>query len=131
MTDPVPAACFEHVSEADDIAFDIGHRVFKAVADTRLRREMDHSVDLAISEGTLERRLIGQIGADEAILCTSLPRDLVKRGQTGFFQSEIVVVVDDVETHNAVAALKEPASSMEADKSGISCDQHAHHKRPA
>ena len=52
--------------------------------------------------------------------------EFIELGKAGFFERRIVAIIDNVEPHDAVAALDEPPGNMIADKAGSAGDKDFH-----
>ena len=61
MLDAVVAAAFQHVQRADDVGVDVGMRVFHAVADARLRGEVDNPLRSRLGKQPLHTRTVGEV----------------------------------------------------------------------
>ena len=125
------AARFEDVGEGNDVALHIGARIFEAVADARLGREVNDPVEAMLGKARLDRLPIGEIGLDEVVLDALAHRQRVELAQPRQLQVAVVIVVDDVEADNAVAAFDQPAGGAEADEAGIAGDEDLHQNRPS
>ena len=55
MSDPVVAAAFKDVAEADQIALDVGRGILERVTHPRLRSEVHHHLRPLVREQTIER----------------------------------------------------------------------------
>ena len=75
----VPAR-FEHIGEADQVALDIGVRIFEAVANTGLRREMNDTIERPIREAGIQRLTIGQIAMMETVAAAGARSHPIKDG---------------------------------------------------
>ncbi len=76
-------AGFEQIGESNEIALDIGMRIFQAVAHASLSREMDHPVKRPAREAFLQRAAIRQIGTMKNIVGTGSGRDLFQFPEPG------------------------------------------------
>ncbi len=96
---------FEQVQHAHHVRFVVELRVQQAVAYAGLSRQVDDRSDRLGREGFLEARRLAQVVAVEYE-----SRMGQQEGQAVFFKPDIVVIVEVVEAHNAMAQLKQPTS---------------------
>ena len=57
------AAGFQHVDETDQVGIHVGAGILDGVANSGLRRQIDHPLRLVVDEGVGQQRLIFQTGA--------------------------------------------------------------------
>src|SRR5258707_9356504 len=114
-------AAFEDVTEADEVRIDVGLGILERVAHARLRREMDHRIELLAREERAHRRAIGDVAAYELEL--SLAREA---REPRLLQANVVVIVQVVEAGDALAALGEPQGQGGADEASRAGDQDVH-----
>ena len=100
MFDTVVTAALEHVRRAHDVAVDVGERVLDRVTDPRLRREVDHPLELLLREEIRHPRAIREVELDEAEA-----RERAQLLEPRVLEAHVVVVVEVVEAHDLVAAL--------------------------
>src|SRR5690606_39142880 len=100
-----------------EIALHILFRMRQAVADARLGSEMDHAIKAVGGKACIDSGSIGQISADErpGTVCTA-PR-MTENLQPRLLECGVVIVVDDIDADNGIAALKQPLRDVEADES--------------
>src|SRR5712671_702730 len=113
MAAAVVTASLKNVSEAFDVCIDIGVRIFKRVANTRLGREMNNDGETMLREQRFRRCAIGQIELHKAEI-----RMTPENVEASFFEPGIVVIVDDVQTDDLASAGQQPLGDMESDKAG-------------
>ena len=123
------AAGFDDVGEAGDVARNVGQRVLEAEADAGLCGEMDDAVEAAIADAGIDCRLVGKIGAHEAVAGALLRRQVVELREPRFLQCRVVIGVDHVEADDIIAALDQPACDVITDEPGIAGHQDFHFGR--
>ena len=113
----------EHVAVADEVRLHIGLRVLDAVANARLRAEMDDAFELDAVRKALERFGIGEIDPLEAEAVAELARQIV---EPRLLERRIVIIVEIVDSDDVVAALEQCARGRSADEARGSCDENSH-----
>jgi hypothetical protein len=98
----VVAAALEDVDEADQVAVDIGVGVLDRIADTGLRSEVDHLVELLGGKKLLHAGPVGDVQLDEAESGMA-----GQSGQPAFLEADRIVVVQVVEADDFIAARQE------------------------
>ena len=96
------AATFENVQRADDVALDVGMRVFYRVANTGLRGKVNDLVESLVRKQGFHRITVGEIDAHHLEFVV-----IVQHGRTRFFQADIVIVIEIIEANDGVAALEQ------------------------
>ena len=111
----------QDVVEPDHVALDIGIRVFDAIADTRLRRQVYDDIEVVFLEEAVDQCLVGEVALDELVGvpfgCVGLLLDdteaiLLERG--------IVVVIEVVEADDiqGLFALQQAQDEVGTDEAG-------------
>ena len=108
------------------LQLDVGERVLQGVAHPGLGGEVDHPVVGAGGEGGGDRFGGGDVAAVEAPVGAGLGGDAVERGQPGFLERRVVIVVDHVEAGDRVAAAHQRRRDVEADEAGAAGDEDPH-----
>ena len=116
------AAGLEHVGEADEVALDVGVRVGERVADARLGGQVDDA--LGAGGGRVDGGRVGEVFADVAV--AGVPGEPL---EARLLEADVVVVVDDVEADDLVAAGEEALGDVVADEAGGAGDEDAHGDR--
>jgi hypothetical protein len=120
----VPAT-LEDVHEAHEVRVHVGVRVRQRVANTRLRREVDHAIEAVLLEEALHAVAVGHVELHE--------REALLRRQARearLLERDLVVVVDVVEPHDRVASIEEDVADVGADESGGAGDEQVGHGGP-
>ena len=120
------AARLEDIGKADQVALDIGMRIFQAVAHAGLRGEMDHPVERTFREAPLHRGAVRKVRLVEAIRSAAVGGDPVENAEPRPLERRIVIVVDVVEPDHGVAALQQALRRVKADEAGMSGDKNTH-----
>jgi len=107
------AAPLKDIDESHHVAFNVGMRVFKAVSHTRLSGQVNDPVKDVIGKKGLHLFPVRQITADKA---EGFVR--AEPGETGFFQSYIVVVIQVVNPDNRVSVIEETFTQVKPDETG-------------
>ena len=108
------AAALEDVEETDKVAVEIGIGVGDAVADSRLGSEIDDLVEMLVGKEAVKALTVGEVHADK----TEVTAELVK---TALLETDVVIVIDVVDSDDLVAALCQQIGKLRADESGCSC----------
>src|ERR1035437_10159053 len=87
---------------------------------------MDYPIELVPLEAIRDHSGIAQVLTNEPIRGTAAFRRLGEQCQSGLFQRGIVVVVDDIESHDVVSALEQPHGGVKADESSVARNQDLH-----
>ena len=122
VLDRVVAACLKDVEEADEVALEVGTRVFDGVAHARLGGEVHHDVEAVLHEQALDEGGIAQVAAHEgeAAVCVRLDQHAKAR----VLDAGVVVAVEVVEAYDYVIGLLEQLLDEErADEAGGSGDE--------
>jgi hypothetical protein len=98
----VVAAAFKYIERADDVALDMGVRLFQRMAHPRLSAQMHDALESFGGEQPRHRVTVGQVHMDEPE--SSAP---LEPGETGLLERHVVVVIQVVESDNLVAAIEE------------------------
>ena len=101
-------------------------RIFEAIAHASLGGEMDHPIEFFARKRGLDCDAISQVGTDEAVLGALGATEFIELGKAGFFERRIVVIIDNVEPNDTVAALDQTPGNMIADKAGSAGDKDLH-----
>src|SRR4051812_25323862 len=109
-------ACLEQVGEGDDVAFDVGVRIFQAVAHPRLGSEVNDPIEWTIGKTALNSCRIGKIGAVEGVFAARLRSQLPKKGKPRFLYIRRIVIVDNVDADDRIAPLQQPRCDVKSDK---------------
>jgi hypothetical protein len=120
------SAGLKDIGEGNDIAFNIGGRIFQAITDACLSCEMNDPVEWAIRKASFHTGRIGQIDSVEAVIACALRRALLKKREPGLLDIRRIVVVYDIGSDDRVAAPQQMGSDVKSDESGIACYQNAH-----
>ena len=121
MFDPVVPAGLQDIAETDQIGIDVGMGVFERIAHTGLGGEIDDPLRPVGAERPVNGFPIFQRNADfgEAGV-------IIEPRQAGFFQGDIVIVVDVVDADDFVPARQQRVRQSRADESRGTRDQHFH-----
>src|SRR5215472_6827869 len=111
----VPAG-LENVGEGDDVRLDVVMWVRQAVADPRLRSEVDHAAEAVDCKGGIDGGLVDEIGADKCKISGTGSACPFEQHQSRFLQGRIVVVVDNIEADHVVAPRDQLPRGVEADE---------------
>ena len=115
------AAKLDDIERANDVRVDIGPRMLEAVADPRLRGEVDHHLGLEVPRsgqhpvGVLQHADVG----------AKFPQ-LREFGVSIFLQLDVVVRRHAVDAQHFVPLSQQPLGEMKTDETGSSRDQIAH-----
>src|SRR5260370_42073244 len=109
----VVGAALKHVNEALDICVDVGVRVFRGIATTRLRCEMDNRWKTILLEKHPCCCAICQIELHKSELGMT-----IQNLKASFFQFGIVVVIEDIETDNLAVCRQQTLGNMKSNKTG-------------
>ena len=115
------AAAFQDVQEADDVGVHIGRGTFQAVANARLRRQVDDSRGRDVAEQGRHAVAVRQVELGVTVIGTGLQQRQARRLQLG-----IVVGVQRVEPDNVFAARQQSTGKVEADEARGAGDQDRH-----
>ena len=85
--------------------------------------QVDDAVEAVGGEGFDQCRVIGEILAQEG---EALLAQFGERFEAGFFQADVVIVVDDIDADDAVAAREEADGEAVADEAGGAGDENLH-----
>ena len=121
MPDLQPAGGLHHVEGADDVAVEIGARVFEGIAHAGLGCEMDDDVRLELFGDGPEQGLIL-----EKALRRREPLVLKEHLVAALLQGDVVIIRHPVVAMNAQALCKQEPCEMEADEAGGAGDEDAH-----
>ena len=120
------AAQFQHRQLAGEVAPSIGEGVLQAVAHARLRREMNDEAERPARPRQRRQRFgVGGVEAREA--------EIARIGQTvepRALQADVVIVVQCIDAHDAVAARRQRPRDMKADEPRGAGDENAHARSP-
>ena len=95
----------QHVAVADEVGLDIGLRVLEAVADARLRPEMDDAVDVdCCRRSRLSASASAKSTRSKRKRLPILPRELV---EPRLLERGIVIIVEIVDADDVLAALEQ------------------------
>ena len=114
------SACFNDICESNDVTFDVGMRINKAVADASLRGQMNYAIKFMGVETALYRHPIGEVCPDERIVASHSLCGFFEDGKSRLFDQGVVIVIDYVEPNNTVATLQQALGGMKAYKTGVS-----------
>src|SRR5574338_565926 len=113
----------EHVAMADEVRLNIGLRVLEAVADPRLRAEVDDAVEvLCIGEP----REGGRIGEVDALEGEGVAEVLLQPREPRLLQHRIVIIVEVVDPDDLVAAVEQRPRGRRSDEPSRPRDQYRH-----
>src|SRR5256885_1588437 len=113
----------EHVAMPDEVRLHVGLRIFEAVANARLRAQVDDPVDLdRVGEG-LERFGVGEVEVLEPEAVAEL---LLKLGEPRLFELGIVISAEAVDADDLVAPLEQGPRCRSADEPRSPGDQNNH-----
>ena len=113
------------VEGADEIGVDIGARIFEAVANPRLRREMDDHVDGMLFGDLLQRRHIFEH--------LDIFDEMVRAAQNFVpcaLQGDIVIGRHAVDADDVMSLREQPPREMKADETRGACNQETHFHSP-
>ena len=119
----VVAAAFQDVHEADDVAVDIGMRVFDRVAHAGLGGEVDDAVEFFFGEELFDALAIGDIHLHEAEAGVRL-----QARQAVALELRVVVIIQIVEADHLVTPRQQALGGMHADKARRPGYQHLHRR---
>ena len=97
----MPAA-LQYVDETDQVAVHIGPRILYGIADPRLRRQVDHAVELLLPEQRRKRLPVGDVHPYETEVL--IGREL---REPGFFQDDRIVIVEIVNAYHFITSVKQ------------------------
>jgi hypothetical protein len=106
----VPAA-FQNIGEADQVGVDIGVRISERVSHARLRRQMNDDGKAMPRKQCRHRHAIRHIKHFEL-----KARVVAQNIEPSRLQPWIVIGIEIVEPHNAVAGLQQPLRHVESDE---------------
>ncbi len=112
MLDLQPPRRFHDVKSTDDIAVDIGARIFDAVANAGLRSEMDDDIGSKVVDHLVQKRVILQ-----QPLCSAKGCVLEQGLMPPLFKADVVIIGHAIEAVNRIALRQQQTSQVEADKS--------------
>ncbi|KAG1462788.1 hypothetical protein G6F57_013883 [Rhizopus arrhizus] len=113
------AAQFEHVDEADQVAVDVGVRVFQRIAHAGLRGQVDHRGRLHLVEQRGQAVAVGQVERAQV-------QRRAQRGHAVALDLRIVVVVEVVQADHRLARLQQRAGGVGTDEAGSAGEQDGH-----
>ena len=129
--DAVPAAGFEDVEEADQIALRVGVRIDQRIAHAGLRREVDDALETVGGKQRREARRIGQVEFLEAESGARAVWGLRgQRVEPRPLEPRVVIVVEIVDAGDFVAAREQALRNVHADEPGGAGDENFHARRP-
>ena len=108
---------------ADEVRLHISLRVLDAVADPRLRAQMNDAFELVCVGKPLERFGVGEIDSFEAEAVAVLTQEIV---EPRLLERRIVIVIEVVDADDVVAALEEGTRSSRADEPRGSSNENSH-----
>lgn len=100
MFDGIMPACFQQIVKTNDVRLDIDVRMVNAIADTRLRRKVDHDVEVVLGKQLIHQCFITDGTTDEHMLHLGRCGGLLDLLQPPLLQADLVVVVHDVERND-------------------------------
>ena len=103
-----------------DVRMNIGAGVLDRITHASLRAEMNDTVELPAHQRTIERLVIGEIHCEEIEPAIRDPRDL---GQTGVFETDVVIIVEDIDPDHAVPPRQQGAGNGGTDEPGGAGDE--------
>ncbi len=106
-------ATFQNMKKSDEVAFNIDVRVCETVADPRLRRKMEHPLKPLALKESVDGAPIGEIGFDK-----SEGRFSFELREAAFFQLDIIIIVQIIETDHLMTLPQKPLREVKPDKSG-------------
>lgn len=115
------AAPFENVSEAHHVALDVSGGVGERVPDAGLSCEVDDTLRCALGECGGHPLGVGKVDTEVAVGRVGL-----ELRESRLLQLDVVVVVDDVQPHDLVAALEQGSGDVIPDEAGTTGDEDAH-----
>ncbi len=115
------AAAFQHVTEAGEVALEVGVRVGDGVTHTGLRCQVHHAVEALAREQRLHARAVGQVEPLEAK--ARLPLQLA---EPGLLECRVVVIVEVVDAGDRVTARQQALRGVHADEAGRAGEQDVH-----
>ena len=121
VLDAVVAAAFEDMGETDDVAVDVGERVFDGIAHAGLGGKIHHALRLVGGETRFHGLAVGNINTQVSVV-----RMVGVTGQTGFLDGRVVVVVVVVDADDAIAAIQQAQGKGRADETGSASDEYLH-----
>ena len=92
---------FEHVGESEDVRVHVGQGVFQRVAHARLGGEMNDPIGLLEHECCVEGLGVRNVNLVERKSVASS-----ETGEAGSFQGDVVIVVEVVDTDDAIAPVE-------------------------
>src|SRR6516225_2352634 len=115
-------AVFQDVPEANQIAVDIGARVFQRIADTRLGGKVDHELGSMLVEQLPQRVLSRDISPAEYEIVPFL-----EKFQPALFQIDVVVIIQVVHTDHGLAMIEQATGQVKANDPRRPGDQNWSH----
>jgi hypothetical protein len=100
--------------------------VHQAVADRRLRSEVDHAVEAVDTKGGIDGGPVGEIGADKCKIPGTGSACLFDQHESRFLEGRIVIVVDNIEADHVVAPRDQLPRGMEGDETSGTANEDLH-----
>lgn len=116
MTTPL-----EHIERAANVAIDVGVRMGQRISHTRLRTEMHDPVEAMLRKERCHGGIVGQILPDELKTAMRL-----QTSETRFFETQVVVGVEVVETDHHLTLGEQAFGHVHADEARSAGDENAH-----
>ena len=114
----------QHIEMANKIRLNVSARIIDRIAHSRLRAEMDDTIELSTVEREGKRPVVSKVNLHE--LESPAATLALEAGDAIALQTDIVIIVQIVDADYAIAPLHKAASNMIADKTGCPRDQGSH-----
>jgi len=116
--DSMVTAAFQNVCKTDDVAVDVGQRVFYGIAHPGLGGKVNHTLGLVRGKSGFDRLTVGKVDAQVGVVgVISMP------GQTRFFDGRVIIVVVVVNADNLIAAFEQTKGEGRADEASGTGDE--------
>ncbi|MBV6389860.1 MAG: hypothetical protein JNIBNLAF_01511 [Nitrosomonas europaea] len=113
VLDIVMTATFENMSKTNDVAVNIGKRVFNRIAHPGLGCQIHHPLRLVSFKTGFDTFTIRQIQAQMSVTGV-----ISKSGKAIFLQFGIIIIIVVIDTDDGVATFKQPQRQCRSNKAG-------------
>jgi len=121
MFHSIVTAALQNIQGAYQIRIRIGMRVLQGVAHARLCGEMHHTLWPMLLKRPCDGGAILQVGEDVGVAGV-----LLKAGETGTLEGDIIIVVEVIYADHLVTALEQTQGEGGANKASRTGDQYLH-----
>jgi len=112
----VAPAGFENIGEADEIRLNVGLGMGQRVSHAGLSSKMDNPVEPILRKHAFYGIAISEISTRESPRSLPFSGLIAEKAKARLFQRRIVIVINGIEPHNVVAAGKQMANGVKANK---------------